>query len=141
MTLSVFPDVNVWLALTTPAHIHHEVAKRWFESLDDADLLFCRFTQISLLRLLTTAAVMGRDVLHQREAWQAYDRFLAGGVRFLEEPPTLEDHFRRLTRHSSSSPKEWADAYLAAFAIGAGLHLATFDKALAAKAKGSLLLR
>jgi toxin-antitoxin system PIN domain toxin len=140
MTLSVFPDVNVWLALATPAHIHHKDAKRWFESLDEADLLFCRFTQIGLLRLLTTTAVMGRDVLTQREAWQAYDRFLAGGVRFLEEPPALEDHFRRLTRHTSSSPKEWADAYLTAFAIAGGLLLATLDKALAAKAKGSILL-
>ena len=140
MTLLVFPDVNVWLALATPGHIHHKDAKRWFESLDEADLLFCRFTQIGLLRLLTTAAVMGRDVLNQREAWQAYDKFLAGGVRFLEEPPALDGHFRRLTRHPSSSPKEWADAYLAAFAIGGGLLLATFDKALAAKAKGSILL-
>ena len=140
MTLLVFPDVNVWLALATPAHIHHKKAKRWFESLDQADLLFCRFTQIGLLRLLTTAAVMGRDVLTQREAWQAYDKFLAGGVLLLEEPPTLEDHFRRLTRHTSSSPKEWADAYLTAFATRGGLHLATFDKALATKAKGSILL-
>jgi hypothetical protein len=140
MTLSVFPDINVWLALATPGHIHHKDAKRWFESLDEAELLFCRFTQIGLLRLLTTSAVMGRDVLNQHEAWRAYDKFLAGGVRFLEEPPALEDHFRRLTRQTSSSPKEWADAYLAAFAIGGGLRLTTFDKALAAKAKESILL-
>jgi hypothetical protein len=140
MTLSVFPDVNVWLALATPGHIHHKDAKRWFDGLDEPDLFFCRFTQIGLLRLLTTAALMGRDVLTQREAWHAYDKFLAGGVRFLEEPSTLEDHFRRLTHHTSSSPKEWADAYLAAFAIAEGLVLATFDKALAAKAKGSILL-
>jgi hypothetical protein len=140
MTLLVFPDVNVWLALATPGHIHHKDAKRWFEGLEDADLLFCRFTQIGLLRLLTTAAVMGRDVLNQREAWQAYDKFLAGGVRLLEEPPALEDQFRRLTRHTTSSPKEWADAYLAAFAIGGSLQLVTFDKALATKARGSILL-
>jgi uncharacterized protein len=140
MTLSVFPDVNVWLALATPGHIHHKEARRWFEGLDEADLFFCRFTQIGLLRLLTTASVMGRDVLNQREAWQAYDKFLDGGVRFLEEPPTLEDRFRQLTRHASSSPKEWADAYLAAFAMADGLVLVTFDKALAAKAKGAILL-
>ena len=131
ITLAFFIRMN-------PGHIHHKDAKRWFESLDEAELLFCRFTQIGLLRLLTTAAAIGRDVSTQREAWQAYDKFLAAGVRFLEEPPTLEDHFRRLTRHTSSSPKEWADAYLA---IGSALHLATFDKALAAKAKGSILLR
>jgi hypothetical protein len=140
MTLSVFPDVNVWLALATPGHIHHKDAKRWFDGLDIPDLFFCRFTQIGLLRLLTTSAVMGRDVLNQREAWQAYDKFLDGGIHFLEEPPTLEDHFRRLTRHASSSPKEWADAYLTAFAVGSGLRLTTFDKALAAKARDSILL-
>jgi len=34
---------------------------------------FCRFTQLSLLRLLTTQAIMGTDeVMTQAQAWQAF---------------------------------------------------------------------
>jgi len=27
-----FPDVNVWMAALLPEHIHHELAKSWWES-------------------------------------------------------------------------------------------------------------
>ena len=40
----------------------------------------------------------------------------------------------------SVSPKMWMDAYLAAFAETAGLTLVTFDRALAGKVKGAMLL-
>ena len=75
-TSFLFPDVNVWLALSYQRHVHHPAAKAWFERLDEnARLCFCRFTQLGLLRLLTTDAVMGEDkVLSQAEAWRAYDR-------------------------------------------------------------------
>jgi uncharacterized protein len=71
----LFPDVNVWLALTYEGHVHHIAAKRWFEPLDDeVRLFFCRVTQLGLLRLLTTEAVMGgAEVLSQSAAWSAYD--------------------------------------------------------------------
>jgi toxin-antitoxin system PIN domain toxin len=140
MTSLVFPDVNVWLALATPGHVHHKRAKRWFETLHQEELAFCRFTQLGLLRLLTTAAVMGHDVLTQREAWRVYDAFLRGGARFLSEPHTLELSFRGLSRHPSASPKDWADSYLAAFALESGATLITFDKAFASKTKDSVIL-
>jgi uncharacterized protein len=139
MTSLVFPDINLWLALASRRHTHHPIARHWLETVETAQLAFCRFTQLGLLRLLTTSAVMGPDVLTQRQAWQAYDRLVAGSVLFLQEPPALEDRFRLLTRQLSSSPKEWADAYLAAFASEARATLATFDKALASKAKGLLI--
>jgi predicted nucleic acid-binding protein len=39
-----------------------------------------------------------------------------------------------------ASPKDWADAYLAAFSTGIGGQLVTFDHALARKVKGAILL-
>jgi predicted nucleic acid-binding protein len=39
------------------------------------------------------------------------------------------------------SPKIWADAYLAAFAVAGNLTLVTMDRALAAKVKGAVLLQ
>jgi len=135
----VFPDINVWLALASSIHSHHERAKRWYESLGDEELAFCRFTQLGLLRLLTTSAVMGADVLTQRQAWQVYDAFLKdGGARFLHEPRTVEESFRRLSRLASASPKDWGDSYLAAFAVESGARLVTFDKGLAGRMKGSV---
>jgi uncharacterized protein len=137
----IFPDVNVWLALTSSRHVHRAVAKRWFESLDDEEPIFCRLTQIGLLRLLTTEAVMDVDVMTQRQAWSVYDSFVRdSGARFVYEPRTVEDTFRDLSRLTTASPKHWTDSYLAAFAVESGARLVTFDKALGAKVKGALVL-
>ena len=141
-TSSVFPDVNVWLALTVDRHVHHQVAYDWFDDLDKGvRMFFCRFTQLGLLRLLSTAAVMGDDAMTQASAWSTYDRWLMDDrVEFMQESSTLEIRFRMTTRLRHPAPKDWADSYLAAFAETAGMTLATFDRALAKKVKASMLL-
>jgi toxin-antitoxin system PIN domain toxin len=142
MTSSVFPDVNVWLALSAPDHVHFPTAWRWYQSLDQGEMLyFCRMTQLGLLRLLTTRSLMGPGTLNQTEAWKAFDSWLEdANAEFLEEPAGLETAFRFRTGGSQASPKEWGDAYLAAFAEAAGLTLVTFDRALAGKVKGAVPL-
>jgi toxin-antitoxin system PIN domain toxin len=141
-TLSVFPDVNVWLALSSPDHQHFSPAWTWYTALPDQTLLvFCRPTQLGLLRLLTTQSVMGQGTLTQAQAWDAYDRWLeSAGVEFAQEPAELESLFRSFTGAQQASPKEWADAYLAAFSSAAGFPLVTFDRALAGKVEGTVLL-
>ncbi len=141
-TSSVFPDVNVWLALSTPDHQHFTAAWNWYTALPGDHLLkFCRLTQLSLLRLLTTRAVMGQGTLTQAQAWETYDHWIeAAGAEFAEEPAGLESTFRSLCTMQQASPKEWADAYLAAFSIVADFPLVTFDRALAAKVEGAVLL-
>ena len=140
--LFLFPDVNVWIALTSERHLHHVVAARWFGSFgEDSRLCFCRITQLGLLRLLTTQAVMGREVMTQPEAWQIYDRWLEDPrVAFIDEPAGLEQAFRSYSRRRSAAPKEWADAYLLAFAAISGLKLVTFDQAFRERAKSVLIL-
>jgi toxin-antitoxin system PIN domain toxin len=133
MKSSLFPDVNVWLALTHSRHIHHGIAGEWFLSLGGESIFFCRFTQLGLLRLLTNEQVMGAEVMGQRAAWRTYRRWFEDErVEFHREPESAE--FERLFEASSSqprpSPKLWADAYLAAFARSADLTLVTFDRAL-----------
>jgi uncharacterized protein len=140
----LFPDVNVWVALTYSGHEHHGIARKWFEGVDmEARVCFCRFTQIVLLRLLTTAAVMGSDeVMTQAEAWHAYDVWRDDGrVLFLEEPPHLEDLFRQLSHQPRSNSKNWADAYLAAFAAVSGMQLVTFDRGFHGKIEQGLILQ
>jgi hypothetical protein len=57
-------------------------------------------------------------------------------VAFAAEPPEMEGAFRKLTSGDGSSPKAWADAYLAAFADQLRAQIVTFDKALAGKGHG-----
>jgi len=142
MTSSVFLDVNVWLALSTGDHMHFESAWAWYKSLPGSTvLLFCRITQLGFLRLLTTQSVMGKGTLTQAQAWDAYERMLtSGGAKFAAEPAGLESAFRSLSSAPQVSPKEWADAYLAAFSLVADVPLITFDRALAGKTPGALLL-
>ena len=60
--LFLFPDINVWVALTYNRHAHHITALEWFENLPPmVRLFFCRLTQLGLLRLLSAAVVMGPD--------------------------------------------------------------------------------
>jgi uncharacterized protein len=143
-TSFLFPDINVWIALTYDGHVHHGVAASWFESLgSESRLFFCRFTQLGLLRLLTADAVMGSsEAMNQTQAWQAYDRWLEDErVSFLEEPPGLERIFRTLTRQRRPAPKDWADSYLSAFAAASQLSVVTFDRALGKRSAHCLVLR
>ena len=118
------------------------MARDWFDDAsDDARFIFCRYTQIGLLRLISMPAVMGRHAMNQPTAWKTYDRWLADSrVSFAEEPAGVESFFRTITTLRRPAPKHWPDAYIAAFAIAAELTLVTFDRALGAKAKGSILL-
>ena len=137
------PDTNVWLALTYDRHVHHPIARRWFDHLPPkARLFFCRLTQLGLLRLLCSAVVMGADLTKgPQEARKAYDSWLQDDrIEFLEEPAELEPKFRALNRSPQASPKEWADSYLLAFAAAADLRLVTFDQALRQTGANLLLL-
>ena len=142
MTSLVFPDLNVWLALTLKAHEHHPIAWAWYSSLRrDQELVFCRITQIGFLRLLTTDAVARHETLSQTQAWAAYDKWLEeGGCVYLEEPLGIDFQFREFADRDVPSPKEWADSYLAAFAAAASIELVTFDHALSLRARRGHLL-
>jgi toxin-antitoxin system PIN domain toxin len=138
----LFPDVNVWLALAHQIHPQHGAAKAWEETLSgDVVLTFCRITQLGFLRLLTNQSAMGADALTQSSAWTVYDGFLeTNRARLIEEPAGFNTLFRKHTKRDEVSTKQWADGYLIAFAIAARIQLITFDRALAGKAKGAVLL-
>ncbi|MGA3130915.1 MAG: TA system VapC family ribonuclease toxin [Terracidiphilus sp.] len=142
MSSPLLLDVNVWVALNFDKHVHHVAAKQWYVAVPaSAALVFCRQTQLGLFRILTTAAVMGPEVLTQLECWQIYDRWISTGqIAWADEPRDLEVRLRALTSHAAASPKEWMDAYLAAFVEAGNLTLVTMDHALAAKVKGAVLL-
>jgi uncharacterized protein len=127
-------DVSFWLALSLGSHAHHTAASEWFEQIEEEDaLLFCRATQQSFLRLLTTASITGpysQNPLTDREAWQAYDALLADyRIGLGAEPAGAESEWRKCTQTGQVSPKRWMDAYLAAYCVAGGYRFVTFDSA------------
>jgi uncharacterized protein len=136
-----FLDANVWLALLWSRHVHSEKARLWFEQASEEQFFFCRFTQLTVLRLLTTEKIMGTDAKTMSEAWGLWDQIWADSrIAFLPEPDGLEKEFRANSRLPSRSPKLWADAYLLAFASVAGLKLVTLDRGLKSRGAEALLL-
>lgn len=135
-----FPDLNVWWALTTAEHRHHQSARRWWIA-EEGVIAFSRITQMGLLRLLTTAAAMDGKPLTMVEAWGIYDSFLTDArVSLIVEPAQLEVRFRSLTGERIIAPKVWTDAYLVAFAEAAGGRVVTFDRAMSLRSASCVLL-
>jgi toxin-antitoxin system PIN domain toxin len=122
------PDVNVWLALTDDRHVHHQVAKHYWNELRADEIAFCRVTMLALLRLLTNAQVMSGSPFSHEEAWNIYRTYRnLPIIRFLDEVSNLETSFAALTANSSIPHRLWTDAYLAAFAISTTSRLVSFD--------------
>jgi toxin-antitoxin system PIN domain toxin len=126
-------DSNIWLALALSTHEFHNMARDWFAKVKPAKpVLFCRVTQQSILRLLTTREVLapyGLPALTNVAAWTTYEGFLADKrIAWANEPRGLESAWKKLAGHPLAAPKLWTDAYLAAFAISGGYQLVTTDK-------------
>jgi toxin-antitoxin system PIN domain toxin len=138
MTL-FFPDLNVWLALSSSSHIHSRQAWHWFSGVSEPSaLLFARYTQLGLLRLLTNTSVSGAEALTVEAAWNVYDALIVDPrIRFSSEPEGVDATLRKLTRRFAklTAPKVIGDCYLLALAESAGATLVTFDKALSSLAR------
>ena len=133
-------DLNVWLALSWRLHPNSAAAHQWLAALPPAKtrLLFCRITQLGLLRLLTSKMVMGDSTLNIAEAFATFDRWSEDPrVEFANEPRGLEATFRRISAAlaKQAATKAIMDAYLAALAESERATLVTADRALGAIAR------
>jgi hypothetical protein len=131
---SFFPDLNVWLALSVKTHSHSTAAWNWLALLPgEARLIFSRYTQLGLLRLLSNEAVMLEKTLPLRKAWEVYDRWLEDPrVEFYPEPHGLDTALRRaIEPFASRKAAKWVgDCYLLAYARQSDATLVTFDAGL-----------
>ena len=123
-------DVNVLLAICHADHVHHDRALQWLAKVGmPAEVGICRISQLGLLRLLNTPAVMLGQPRDVKAAWQDYDMLMSDErFTFVSEPLQLSAVMRRIMPPGLISPRLWADAYLAAFAIAGGLQFVTFDQ-------------
>jgi len=110
-------------------HQDHEHCLTWYESLAAGGAGICRLTQITVLRLMCTRAVMGSASLSAGVAWLRMEElFEDERVEFLEEPAGLNAIWPTLFRYREPAPNLVNDAYLAAFAIAGGHKLVTLDR-------------
>lgn len=128
------PDVNIWLALALSGHSHHAAARDWLETEEEpGSIFFCRSTQQGLVRLLTTAEVLGAyglPPLTNWAAWEVVEKFMGDDrMAFANEPAGIEHVWKRLALRDTSSPKLWMDAWIGAFAVCSDFKLVTTDKA------------
>ena len=126
-------DVNVWLAAAWARHVHHAVAKRYVDA-EDADMLFCRVTELALLRLVTNRTITGDDALTRRQAWDLLLALEADPrIRLVPEPRGLAPLWIAFSKRDDQSHLLWTDDYLAAFAQALGAELVTLDAGLRAR--------
>jgi toxin-antitoxin system PIN domain toxin len=126
----ILVDVGVWLAALWGRHVHNPVASEWVNGQAD-DLVFCRVTQMGLLRLLSNPAIMGGDAVDRSQAWRLFDRLWSDErVLWAAEPDGLDAVWRAISARDDKSHKLWTDDYLAAFAQASDLALATLDRKL-----------
>lgn len=126
-------DSHVWLSAAFAEHQAHAVARGVLRTASvEEPALWCRATQQSFLRLASTPVIpTAYDVpkATNGDSWAALQTFLAlPQVDVIDEPPELGRHWCQLGAIEQAAPKRWMDAYLAAFAIAAGLPLISLDQ-------------
>jgi toxin-antitoxin system PIN domain toxin len=139
-------DTNLWIALSFTNHPHHLETQREYASATPLKpAVFCRPTETSFLRLSTTPAILrqyGEDALTNDEALDLLRKYLAlPNITIRDEPAGTVPLWHRMAARPTSSPKVWADAYLAAFAIAGRFTFTTFDRGFAAYLPYGLDLR
>ena len=123
------PDVNVWLALLNPQHVHHAAASTYWEQAALSRIFLCRITKLGILRLVTHKVVMGGAPFTVKQAWAALQSLVdLPEVAFQAEPEGVDDIMRQFTQQPQFRLADWTDAYLAALAMRTGLRLVTFDR-------------
>jgi hypothetical protein len=126
----ILVDVGVWFAAVWGRHTHYPAASDWLNRQADG-LVFCRVTQMGLVRLLSNPAIMGDDAVDRSQAWRLFDQLrLDERVLWADEPDELDAVWRAISARDDKSHKLWTDDYLAAFAQAGDLTLATLDRKL-----------
>ena len=123
------PDLNVWLALASPAHQHHSSAVAYWEEQASQQVLFCTVTALGLVRLVTQPKVMGEAALSAAAASALLDQFVQQpGVSYAQPSSEGWDLFHGFMRQSELTPRLCTDAHLAALAITNQWRLVSFDR-------------
>jgi toxin-antitoxin system PIN domain toxin len=128
-TTTDLPDLNIWLALTWPEHIHHQQAIHYWEQQAAEQVLFCTVTALGLVRLVCQPKLMGTALRSAAEASALLDALCQQpGVQLAEPEHNGWEVFHQLLRAGEVPARLCTDAHLAALAITNGWRLVSFDR-------------
>lgn len=140
-------DTNVWVAAFFEEHEFFSSAISFITSCTAGEpALFCRATEQSWLRLITTP-LLHKLYKSQNPTNDETTAILANWqtkphIRCLDaEPEGTRELWLKLAAIPSASPKVWMDAYLAAFAIHHNAQFVTLDSGFLNFEKHGLNLR
>jgi toxin-antitoxin system PIN domain toxin len=126
-------DVNVLIALIDPAHISHDSAHHWFESVGKASWATCPITENGVIRIVGHASYPNTPGSTADVAAIMAKMCGLPGHMFWPDSLSLTD-----TVHVDASQVltsgQVTDTYLLALARANGGKLATFDRRLSIKA-------
>jgi uncharacterized protein len=120
-------DINVLIALTDEGHVHHTMARDWFDTSGNRDWGVCAFTEAGFLRVAANPRIGSLSV--QEASWALDKLSERAGYRFwpmVKGWSALVEPFReRVHGH-----QQITDAYLLGLAVAEGGVLVTLDKAI-----------
>ena len=123
------PDLNVWLALIWPEHIHHQHAVLYWEQQAAEQVLFCTVTALGLVRLVCQPKLMGTAVRNAAQASNLLNALCQQpGVQMAKPDHDGWEVFHHLLRGGEIPSRLCTDAHLAALAIANGWRLVSFDR-------------
>ena len=140
-------DTSVWMALFLEGHPGHRAALEVFDGCSPAEPAnFCRATEQSFLRLLTTERIQAAYGITGFSNAQAADQVqalqAATAVGCIDrEPKGTRTLWLELAGRQTPSAKVWMDAYLAAFAIQGKMPFVTLDRDFQAYERRGLTLK
>jgi toxin-antitoxin system PIN domain toxin len=123
-------DVNVLVALSDQEHRHHPAARKWFNSIHDAEWSICPLTEAGFVRVSTNPRICGPLVRTFAQATGILASMAAiPGYCYLP----LKESWVHLTTgfvDRISGHQQVTDAYLLGLAIKENGVLVTFDRGL-----------
>ena len=123
-------DVNVLVAMTWPTHVHHDVARRWFEREASLGWATCPITQLGFVRVSSNPKII-RDAVSPGEALAVLERLIElPGHRFwpADIALALAGPFASL---AMIGHRQVIDAYLLALTQQQEGKLVTLDRGIA----------
>jgi uncharacterized protein len=119
-------DINVLVALAWPAHVHHELATRWFHRNQQAGWATCPLTQSGFVRVSSNPRVIpGAKSPRESISLLRWILALPHHVFFSDDVSLVTSKFvdpARLTGY-----RQITDAHLLGIALRYGSRLATLD--------------
>ena len=125
------PDVNIWVALSDPAHAAHELATEWLLGSRGARLLLCPVTEAGFVRIAASPLLGKKSIA---DAVRMLREIAAlPNVAHLPVAPTWLELIEPLTPRLLGH-RQVTDALLLGLAMHNGAILVTLDRAIQALA-------